>query len=270
MSSLLDQAARKEPDYAVFPELSTTQFWCVGLKNGKFFGWAEPLPGPTAKLFGQKAKEHCFHIILPIFEKGRVEGEYFNSAVVINPDGDLLAGVMSDGSESIPTRKNYISDYAWEHGQNDEKFYFRQGEGHPIYPTKKARIGILICYDRWFVEAWRCMALNGAEIVFVPSGSAGYVKEMFVCLLKACAAQNIVYVAACNKSGIESVNGKKTNYFGLSCLIAPDGQVLGKSSKNSPEIVTADMDLDLIGKVRQTLCIYRDRRTSLYKRLIEQ
>jgi predicted amidohydrolase len=264
--NLIDKASRSEADFILLPELCNIQFFCVGLKDKSFFKWADPVPGSTVELYAKKSLEYDCCIILPIFEKGEVEGEYYDSAVVLEK-GELVEGVLPTGKKVRSARKNYISDFKWSADQiNDEKFYFRTGNGHPIFKTRKAKIGILICYERWYPEAWRVLSLMGGEIVFTPNASAGYVSDMASCILRANAAMNSVFCVGVNKVGTERVHDTETRYYGLSTIVDPKGKVLAQAGEGQQEsIVSAAFDTDEIISARQSLFSYRDRRPEFYE-----
>ncbi|HEY2597528.1 MAG TPA: carbon-nitrogen hydrolase family protein [Candidatus Dormibacteraeota bacterium] len=262
---VLDSVRDSHPDFVLFPELATTPFFAIGLKNQAYFDLAETVPGPTTKIVGAKAKELGCHVILPLFERGQLEGQYYNSAVVIGPDGEIIPGVLPDGRKVLTYRKNYISDFNWGEGlENDEKFYFGVGPGYPVFDTEKGRIGILICYDRWFPEGYKILALQGAQIVFVPVASTGFVGDLFVAGLRTHAAENAFAVIGCNKSGDENVGARTAHYYGLSCIVGIRGEVLAAAPQDIPATIEATIDLDAIKAARRRLFVLRDRRPELY------
>jgi N-carbamoylputrescine amidase len=129
---------------------------------------------------------------------------------------------------------------------------------------------VLICYDRWFPEAWRMLALQGAEIVCVPNASLGDVSELFVPSMRTCAAQNLLYVVATNRAGEEEVEGRKARYYGLSCIVGPRGELLAAAGEAEPDqLAAASIDLDAIALARSRQTMYRDRRPELYGLLAE-
>lgn len=269
--SLVDQAAQEPVDFVVFPEMFTTQFFCVGFTDQKYITLAEPIPGPATEAFGEKARRYGCHILLPMYEKGPLEGEYYNSAALIGPDGKVIEGVLPDGARVPAARKNYISHFRWGEMVNDEKFYFRLGPGYPVFETRHGKVGMLVCYERWFPEGWRVLALKGAEMIFVPTASAGYVWEMWICGLRANAAENVVFTAGCNKAGIESVDGRETRYYGMSCVVGPDGRVIAQGPEGEgPALVRGTVDLDEVAEARRRIMIYRDRRPELYGPLVQR
>jgi beta-ureidopropionase len=253
------------PDLVLFPELFLTPFWCVGLGDERYFDWAEDLDGPSLRSFGAAARELGCYVVVPFFERGEVTGQYFNSAALVGPEGSLVPGLLPSGEAVRTYRKNAISAYHWDGSVNDEKFYFRPGDGYPVFETSFGKVGILICYDRWFTEAWRVLALQGARVVCVPNASAGYVSDLFVPTMRACAAQNIVYVVACNRAGLERVEGVETGYYGRSCIVGPRGDLLGEAAEAAPDVVVAaDLDPGRVDQDRRRQWIYRDRRPELY------
>lgn len=265
----LDEVKASKPDFVLFPEMATTQFFSVGLKKRDFFDLAETIPGPTTDRVGEKAAELGCYVILPMYERGELEGQYYNSAAVIGPDGKIVEGELPDGTKVPAYRKNYISEFNWDAFQNDEKFYFGVGPGYPIFETDKGRVGILVCYDRWFPEGYKILALRGAELVFVPVASCGFVGDLFIAGLRTHAAENAYVVVGCNKSGTEVVEGHETPYYGLSCIVDCNGKVLAQAPEAEQGIIHATVDLDQIREQRKRLFVYRDRRPELYSPLCQ-
>ena len=252
------------PDLVVFPELFSLPFWCLGFSNPDFFTWAEDLDGETLTTAREETQRLGCHAIVPFFERGLIDGQYFNSAAVLAPDGSLIPGVLSTGEEIPVYRKNAISAYNWSGSVNDEKYYFRPGPGYPIFTTDIGRIGVLICYDRWFSEAWRLLALAGAEVICIPNASSGAVSELFIPSIRTWSAQNVVYSVAVNKAGSETVNGATTAYYGLSCVASPRGKLLSAAPQDEPGTASAVIDLEEVTAARQDQTMYRDRRPELY------
>jgi N-carbamoylputrescine amidase len=267
VESVVDAIQRlkdSSPDFVVFPELATTPFFPIGLREPTYFELGEPVPGPTTEKIGKAAAEVGTHVLLPMFERGSLEGEYFNSAVLIGRDGQVIHGTLPDGSTIKTYRKNYPGDYKWETGVTDEKYYFRAGSGYPTFDTDLGRVGILICYDRWFPEGYRILGLMGAEIVFVPVASSGFVGDLFIAGLRTHAAENAYYVVGCNKAGLEKVGSVEAHYYGQSAIIGPRGQILAQAADSNADVISAELDLDAIAEQRRRLFVYRDRRPELY------
>jgi N-carbamoylputrescine amidase len=263
--------ASPSPDLVVLPELFANPFWCVGLADPGYLAWAEGLDGPVVTGMRELARELGAVVVAPFFERGELDGEYYNSAAVIDRSGELVAGRLPSGRTVRTYRKHAISSFRWDQQVNDEKFYFRPGDGLPVFATEVGRLGVLICYDRWFPEAWRVLALQGAEVVCVPNASLGDVSDLFLPSMRTCAAQNLVYVVATNRAGVEEVEGRKGRYYGLSCVVSPRGELLSAAPEAEPDqLAAATLDLDAIRRARTRQTMYRDRRPELYGPLVER
>ena len=268
-ASELARASPVRGGLVVFPELFSRPFWCLGMSDAQYFSWAEPVTGPTVSHAAGLAVELGAVVVVPFFERGVLAGEYFNSVAVVGPDGSLLTGQLPDGSPARVYRKNAVSAYRWGEQVNDEKFYFKPGNGFAVFDTSVGRIGILICLDRWFPEAWRVLALRGAEVICVVNASQGDVDELFVPSMRTCAAQNVVFAVAVNRAGTEDFAGHRSRYYGRSCVIDPMGCVLAQACGEKPQAVSAQLDLTEVAAVRARRTMYRDRRPELYQAVCE-
>jgi N-carbamoylputrescine amidase len=251
-------------DLVVFPEIFSRPFWCVGLGDAAYFDWAEPIDGPTVTRAREAARRLGCHAVVPFFERGDRTGEYHNSAAVVGPDGELVDGVLPDGRRLPVYRKNALSAFNWNGARNDEKHYFREGEGFPVFATAIGTVGVLICYDRWFPEAWRVLGLAGADLVCVPNASTGAGGDLFVASMRTWAAQNVVYAIGVNRAGVETVGGVTTSYYGRSCVVSPRGVVLAEAPDDQPATLVAALDIGEVARARLDLTMYRDRRPDIY------
>src|SRR6476661_5592123 len=197
------------------------------IQDQKYYEYVEPIPGPTTERFQKLAKELNLVIVLPIYEVAN-EGEYYNTAAVIDADGSLLGTY----------RKHHIPNLP----QFWEKFYFRPGNsGYPVFDTKVGRVGVYICYDRHFPEGWRELGLNNAQIVFNPSATKpGLSNRLWEIEQPAAAANNIYYVGAINRPGFEEP-WRIGEFYGTSYFANPRGQVLAEGPRDKDAIVTADL-----------------------------
>jgi beta-ureidopropionase len=261
--AMVDQACQEhQPDFVLLPELFTTPYWC-GAHDSHFFEWAETIPGPTTNSLAEKAKQYGCYIVASIFEKV-VAGEYYDSAALIGPDGQLVMGTLPNGQQMKCYRKTHVATLYAHTTQTDEKFYFRPGQGLPVFKTRFGTIGILICYDRSFPEPWRTLVLQGAELILLPVVSYGFRLKAFLTELQTRAMENIVFCAAANRGGAESVSFEVT-CFGSSVAIDPRGEIIAIGPENrGPEIVVAHMDLAEVEKVRTQIPYLRDRRPDIY------
>ena len=269
-SELVRSASSARGGLVVFPELFSRPFWCLGMSDARYFGWAEPVTGPTLTCVAELAAELGSVVVAPFFERGAVAGEYFNSVAVIGPDGRLLPGRLPNGTPASVYRKNAISAYRWGEAVNDEKFYFKPGSGFAVFDTPLGRVGVLVCLDRWFPEAWRVLALGGAEVICVANASQGDVDDLFVPSMRTCAAQNVVFTVAVNRVGTEELGERQVRYYGRSCVIDPAGNVLAQGSGEHPEVLAAELDLTEVAEVRTRRTMYRDRRPELYGAICEE
>lgn len=263
--AFLREATRdRKPDFVVFTELSTTQYFC-GFNDPRWFDVAEPLEGPSVAAFREEARRLGCHILLPFYERGVVKGEFFNSLAVIAPSGELIPGTLPDGRQVKCYRKNHIPDqYSYSPGLN-ERYYFKGGPGLPVFDTAHGRIGCLICYERSFPEAWRVLALHGAEIIFVPTAAWGPNRsESWGFELRAAAVQNGVFVVAPNKGGLEVTEGDR-HFYGRTGIFSPMGTVLAEGpDREGPAAVWAELDMGEVYHHGKRYTFFRDRRPELY------
>jgi beta-ureidopropionase len=251
------------PDLVILPELSTTPYFC-GARQDRYFDWAEPIPGPSTDLFSGLARRHRTTIVLPLFERA-ADGSYFNSAAVLGPDGELISGTVG-GAEvgvfrkcHVPTILNPPDTQAWE------DYFFQPGQGFPVFKLPKVTMGILICYDRWFPEAWRMLAADGAQLVAVPMVAWGFVEGPYLPMLQSRAAENGVFVASCNRSEPEELDGVRMDNFGRSAIIGPDGTILALAEPGEGRrAVAATVDLTAAERQRAVLPLFQHRRRDLY------
>ncbi len=272
---LVDQAADERPDFICFDELFSTPYFCA-VRDPKYFDWAEPIPGPTTEAFAEKAKKYECCILVPMFEKSGTD-EYYDSVAVIGPDGELIQGVLPDGTRVPRYAKVQVHSAEIPSPSGGviclyEAFYFKAGPGIAVFDTPKARIGICLCLERYFPEIWRVIGLQGAEIAFMPSGSPLYVmakgattEAMFTALMQVRALENQFWVAAVNKGGQEEWSGKKTLFYGRSCIVHPSGEVIARGPSSKPAVLTATIDLQAVAAARKMLPLWEYRRPEVYK-----
>jgi N-carbamoylputrescine amidase len=247
------EASDKGADIVAFSELCNSPYFC-GVEDDRYFALAEPIPGPTSGMFSDFARQRGTAVILPIFER-TVGGEYYNSAAVIDADGSI-AGLYR--KMSIPVMKN-------DDGVSNEKYYFRPGDlGFPVFTLESGvRVAIIICYDRHFPEAFRSVALGGAQIVFVPTASSrGRMRSMWEIELRAHAFQNLNFVVGVNRIGYDE-NESKRDHFGGSLVANPFGEIISTAS-DGEGVVLAELDLGMIEPARSKVGFLRDRRTEHY------
>lgn len=257
---LIEEAAGAGAQIVCLPELFHAIYFCTD-ENPTYFHWAEPIPGPTTERMAEAARRTRTVIVAPVFERA-VTGEFYNAAAVLGPDGGLLGTY----------RKTHIPLLCRPKGDapgGNEKFFFKPGNlGYPVFPTPVGiRIGLLICYDRHFPEAARALALGGADVVFVPTATAGSTQGVWELELRAHAAMNVYYVCGVNRVGVDD-GGSSRNHFGCSLVANPKGEVIARAEDKGEEIVLADVDPALVESQRIFWGFYRDRRPDLYGALV--
>lgn len=252
----IEQAAQAGAQIVCLQEIFYGPYFCAE-QTTKWYDFTERVPeGPTIRLMQDLAKKHHIALVVPVYEVEQ-EGVYYNTAAVIQNDGTFVGKY----------RKTHIPHVApgfWE------KFYFRPGNlGYPVFDLGFAKIGVYICYDRHFPEGARALGLNGAEIVFNPSATvAGLSEYLWKLEQPAHAVANGYFVAAINRVGTEAP-WNIGEFYGSSYFCDPRGRFIAQASRDKDEVLTADLDLDLIGEVRKTWQFFRDRRPELYDALVK-
>ncbi len=249
--TLIDKAGEAGVQILCMQEIFTGPYFCAE-QTPRWYDATERIPdGPTTRLMQETAKKYEMAIIVPLYEVEST-GVYYNTAAVIDADGTYLGKY----------RKNHIPQVApgfWE------KYYFKPGNlGYPVFQTRYATIGVYICYDRHFPEGARELGLAGAQIVFNPSATvAGLSEYLWKLEQPAHAVANGYFVGAINRVGTEAP-WNIGEFYGQSYFCDPRGQMLAVASRDRDELVIADLDLDVIKKVRDTWQFFRDRRPETY------
>lgn len=249
---LIDKAKQAGAELICLPELMTTPYFARS-QDLKWRDTAEVLlEGSTYARIAGIAKKLACTIIGTCYEK--VGEARYNTAFIVGADG-RIAGRYA---------KTHIPQI--EAVQAHEKLFFAPGNDLPVFDVLGTRIGILICYDRSFPEAWRTLALKGAQIIVVPTSSSGFRGGMYVEELKVAAAQHQVFVVAANKAGEEFLPGETgaITFYGKSSIISPLGQPIAWLEQEVETWITAELDLAEVTAVRKLLAYYPDRRTDLY------
>ena len=254
--AMMRQAAADGAQIICLQEIFNGPYFCAE-QTVRWYETTERVPdGPTVQRMIALAKELGVALIIPVYEVEE-EGIFYNTAAVINRDGTYLGKY----------RKMHIPHVApgfWE------KFYFRPGNlGYPVFDLGFCKIGVYICYDRHFPEGARALGLHGAEIVFNPSATvAGLSEYLWKLEQPAHAVANGYFIGAINRVGNEEP-WKIGEFYGQSYFCNPRGKIVAEASRDKDEIVTADLDLDMIAEVRRTWQFFRDRRPDSYEDLVK-
>ena len=257
--TLIDKAAKKGANIILLQELFQTPYFCIQYDED-IFKLAQTFE--NNKILDQMSKiAKDLNVVLPIsfFEKDN--NAYFNSIAVINADGNILGKYRKS---HIPDGPGYL-----------EKYYFNPGNtGFKVWETKFGKIGIGICWDQWFPEAARIMALKGAEILFYPTAIGDEVMSEYDSssawqrVMQGHAAANIVPVVASNRIGSETVKDQTNGFYGKSFICDRTGNIISEASKDKEEIIIAEIDIEENHLFRRNWGLFRDRRVDLYKELL--
>lgn len=258
--SFVEQAAAMGAQVVCLPELFRSEYFCQR-EDASLFDLAEPVPGPSTEALGRIAREKKITVIAPVFER-RAAGLYHNSAAVIDDEG-RIAGIY---------RKMHIPDDPAYY----EKFYFTPGDlGFRVFDTPAGKIGTLICWDQWYPEGARLIALRGANVIFYPTaiGWHPHEKEQYgtaqrdawQTIQRSHSIANGVYIAAVNRVGHEKAeDGAGIEFWGSSFISDPFGVVIAEGSPDREEILLAEVDPARIEEVRRNWPFLRDRRIDAY------
>jgi beta-ureidopropionase len=247
---LIETAGKARVQVLCLQEVFTQPYFCPS-QDTKWYAAVERIPdGPTTKLMQELAKKLAMVIVAPIYEE-EITGIYYNTAAVIDADGKYLGKY----------RKTHIPQVAGFY----EKFFFKPGNsGYPVFQTAYCKLGVYICYDRHFPEGWRALALNGAEYIVNPSATvAGLSQYLWELEQPASAVANGCYIGAVNRVGTEAP-WNIGRFYGSAYVVNPRGVLIAKASEDKDELLTADMDLDMVREVRNLWQFFRDRRPETY------
>ena len=254
--------AKRGAELIVLQELHNTLYFCQ-VEDVENFDLAEPIPGPSTEFYGKLAKDLGVVIVTSLFER-RAAGLYHNTAVVIEKDGSI-AGKY---------RKMHIPDDPAYY----EKFYFTPGDlGFKPIQTSVGKLGVLVCWDQWYPEAARLMALQGADILIYPT-AIGYAtydteeeqqrqREAWTTVMRGHAVANGLPVVAVNRVGFEADPSGQTGgiqFWGSSFVAGPQGELHYRASDDEEESLVVDIDLKHSEDVRRWWPFLRDRRIENY------
>jgi N-carbamoylputrescine amidase len=260
--------AKRGAELIVLQELHNGLYFCQTEEVGNF-DQAETIPGPSTAFYGELAKQLGVVIVTSLFEK-RASGLYHNTAVALEKDGSI-AGTY---------RKMHIPDDPAYY----EKFYFTPGDlgFHPIQ-TSVGKLGVLVCWDQWFPEAARLMALQGAEILIYPT-AIGYAanddeaeqqrqREAWTTVMRGHAVANGLPVIAVNRVGYEGDPSQQTDgiqFWGSSFVAGPQGEIIYRASDNEEESIIVEIDMEHNELVRRWWPFLRDRRVDAYEDILKR
>lgn len=251
-------------DVVVFPELATTPYFgCTG--DDQYRAWAEPVDGERVARLAATAKSLQTGLVFGFYEAGE-DGRLYNSAVLIDADGEIVQGLGHDGLPRSAYRKTAIPQGTVGESPVNEKQFFEPGDGVVTFDFCGAKVAVLICYDRTFPEYWIAARQAGAEVVFALVSSMGFRETLFVQELQVRALETQVWIVAANRGGTETIAGLSTDYFGLSTIITPDARVIAQAPAHQAGVtIEADLDLAEVARVRDTFQLGRDRTPEMFR-----
>lgn len=254
----IEDVVKKGAELVVLQELHNSLYFCQ-TEDTSQFDLAEPIPGPSTGFFGELARQYHIVLVTSLFEK-RAAGLYHNTAVAFEKDGSI-AGKY---------RKMHIPDDPAYY----EKFYFTPGDlgFHPIQ-TSVGKLGVQVCWDQWYPEGARLMALQGAELLIYPT-AIGYEssdtpeeqerqREAWTTVQRGHAVANGIPVIAVNRVGLEKDPSGQTNgiqFWGSSFVAGPQGEMLARASREKAENLVVEIDMARSENVRRWWPFLRDRR----------
>jgi N-carbamoylputrescine amidase len=262
------EAAARGAQLVLLQELHTGVYFCQ-TEDTKRFDQAEPIPGPTTQELGKLARELGIVIVGSLFER-RAPGVHHNTAVVLDTDGSLKGQY----------RKMHIPD---DPGFS-EKFYFTPGDqGFMPIATSIGTLGVLVCWDQWYPEAARLMAMHGAEILLYPTAigwdprddaaEKNRQREAWITIQRAHAIANGLPLVACNRVGTEPDPSGRTpgiQFWGSSFIAGPQGEYLAQAATDKPEVLVTEISRQHSEDVRRIWPFFRDRRIDAYQDLLKR
>ena len=261
------EAASAGAELVLLQELHNGAYFCQH-ESAAEFDRAEPIPGPSTERLSALAAKHRVVLVASLFER-RAAGLYHNTAVVFEKDGTLLGKY----------RKMHIPDDPGFY----EKFYFTPGDlgFHPI-DSSVGKIGVLVCWDQWYPEAARLMALAGAELLVYPTAigwdpddsaeEKDRQRQAWMLSHRGHAVANGIPVLSCNRTGFEAspLGASGIRFWGSSHVLGPQGEFLAEAGTDAPEILYAALDLARSEQVRRMWPFLRDRRIDAYADLLKR
>ena len=256
VEALVRQAAGRGAQIVLPQELFAAPYFCRDQLQ-KHFALAQPIDGhPVVERFRRLAAE--LQVAMPVSVFERANNAYYNSIAMVDADGSVL-GVY---------RKSHIPDGPGY----EEKFYFNPGDtGFRVWRTRHGAVGCGICWDQWYPEAARCMALLGADVLLYPTAIGSEPQDggldsqaHWTRVMQGHAGANLIPLVASNRIGTEAGERFSQTFYGSSFIAAPTGELVAQAGRTEEEVLVARFDLDAIRAQRASWGVFRDRRPELY------
>lgn len=256
---LIDKAAKEGAGFILLSEYWSTGFF-PGLREYKLYDLAAPDDGEAMAAMKGKAREHRVHIVASIYERDGSDLCY-DTAMLVSPEGTILGKYRKahlSGERHVVIDGELVTDLGIE------SIYFRTGSKFPVFTVGEWRVGMLLCYDTYFPEAARCLALAGAELVVIPFGISDTRKTIWKELLATRAFENIAYVAAANNIGHVPTVDIQMVMGGRSIGFDPLGELIAEASGDEEEVLMLDLSREHLLRARRLHFMFRDRCPDAY------
>jgi beta-ureidopropionase len=255
-AQLIRDAARDGAEIICLPELATNIYFPFEI-DAKWLKIAEPVPGPSTETIRAAAREANAYVLFPLYEKAQ-DGELYNTSVFIDSNGELIGTY----------RKIQIPLVKMAAITGIEKYYFRPGNlGYPVWKTDVGvNVGTVICYDRHFPEGPRALALNGCDLMFVPTATAAG-PSIWELEIQAHAVANLMWVGGVNRVGVDE-GGGPADFYGRSFFSSPTGEVVARLASEHDAILHCEIDTEVSAELRDEWGFFRDRRPDAYGALV--
>ncbi len=258
-TQLIREASGQGANVILLQELFAGYYWCKD-QDPKYFDWAEPYDSSKVlQHFSALAKE--LNVVLPVSYFEKAGNTFFNSLAMVDADGSVMENY----------RKSHIPDGPGY----QEKYYFTPGDtGFKVWETRYGKFGAAICWDQWFPEAARIMALMGAEVLFYPTAIGSEPQDPswdsrrhWQRVMQGHSGANVVPVVASNRIGREVGETCEITFYGSSFITDQFGEKIQEADTSTQSIICQSLDLQKIRKMRESWGLFRDRRPTLYSRL---
>jgi len=240
-TDLVSMAAADRADLVVIPEFFNVEYFAQH-RDYRYLDYAEPINGPSISAIAATCARDRVWCVATILERA-MAGAYYDTAALIDRDGQIRGTYRKTHPAAV---------------YGLEKIYFRYGAKYPVFTVEDWTVGIMICYDAFFPEVARSLALRGAELIVAPFAAPRHPVWQAMHITRA--FENGVYLAVCNKVGRED----DWTFSGQSLIVSPGGELLAEASGTDDDLITADIDIAQVDQWRRRYPMFRDRRPELY------
>ena len=256
---MIDQAAGDGSTMILLPEYWSTGFF-PGLRDYKLYDLAATDDGLAMSAIKEKARAHHIHIVASIYERDGSD-LYYDTSILVDGEGRIIGKYRKThigGERYVVIDGKLVTDLGIE------SIYFRTGSRYPVFTVGEWKVGIMLCYDTYFPESARCLALAGAELILAPFGISDTNKTIWKELLATRSFENMLYIAAANNVGYVPTVDIDMVLGGRSIVFDPLGERIAEASYDKEEVLSVDLDRDQVFYARRLHLMFRDRRPETY------